>query len=69
MRVNNAIKAYRGTVMKHATGDNPNPLFALPEIKSPIISEKAKLKSIKLPETHMFDVLTEAGKTYVFYGL
>jgi alpha-L-fucosidase 2 len=69
LRINSPIKTEKGVSMKPAKGDNPNPLFAVPLIKSPIISEKAKLKPVVLSKTQVYDVATEAGGTYIFYGL
>jgi alpha-L-fucosidase 2 len=69
LRVNVPLKADKGIFMKPAKGDNPNPLFAVPAIKTPIISEKAKLNPVILPKTWVYDVETEVGKKYVFYGL
>ncbi|MDR1497826.1 MAG: glycoside hydrolase family 95 protein [Puniceicoccales bacterium] len=52
--------------LKLANGKNPNPFFQLPEIPKPIISPNAKLKPPSVQETLLFDVPTEAGKTYSF---
>jgi alpha-L-fucosidase 2 len=69
LRVKTPIKAENGIVLSEAKGDNPNPLFAVPVIKTPIISEKAKLNPLVISNTQVYDLATEAGKTYVFYGL
>jgi alpha-L-fucosidase 2 len=69
LRTQTPLKAEKGTIQKAAKGDNPNPLFVTPEIKTPVISEKAKLNPVVLPKTQVYDVATEAGKTYIFYGL
>jgi alpha-L-fucosidase 2 len=68
LRFNSPVKAGKGISMKSAKNENPNPLFAVPVIKAPIISEKAKLNPLVLPKTGLYDVETEAGKTYEFYG-
>lgn len=50
--------------MGKARGDNPNHLFDLPATASPLISEKARVAAPKLPKTYLYDLPTEAGKTY-----
>jgi alpha-L-fucosidase 2 len=69
LRTKTPLKAEKGTILKPAKGDNPNPLFVTPEIKTPVISEKAKLNPVMLSKTQVYDVSTEAGKTYILYGL
>lgn len=69
LRANSPVRAEKGVTMKPARGDNPNPLFEVPAIKTPIISEKAKITPMTLPKTELYDVATEAGKEYTFYGL
>ena len=56
----------RGSGLKTAKGKNPNHLFSTPEIKQPIISEKAKLNPVNLATSYLYDLKTEAGKTYHF---
>jgi alpha-L-fucosidase 2 len=68
LRSNSPIKAGKGIALKLAKGDNPNQLFEVPNIKAPIISDKAKINPVVLPKTWVYDVSTEAGKTYEFYG-
>lgn len=57
----------KGEGLKEAKGENPNPLFARPDIKAPLVS-----KDISNPQFPMiykvyeYDVPTEAGKTYRF---
>lgn len=59
----------KGNGIGKAKGVNPNPLFAVPEIKNPLISGKATLKAEELnPDrnTLLYDLKTEKGKTYHF---
>jgi alpha-L-fucosidase 2 len=51
-----------------AKGENPNPLFAVPEIKTPLVSEEATLVVPEnyLRKTYLYDLETEKGKTYLF---
>jgi alpha-L-fucosidase 2 len=50
-----------------ARGLNPNPLFAVPGVKNPVISEKAGLKGLQLKPVSEFDLETEAGKEYKIF--
>ncbi|SHE74207.1 glycoside hydrolase family 95 protein [Dysgonomonas macrotermitis] len=59
----------KGNDIRKAKGENPNPLFAVPEIKTPLISSKATLKVQDLnldKNTLLYDLKTEKGKTYNF---
>jgi alpha-L-fucosidase 2 len=58
-----------GNKIKRAKGVNPNPLYAVPDIKTPLVSGQATLslpgKAIdKSP--YLYDLKTEKGKTYSF---
>ncbi|MDR0547575.1 MAG: glycoside hydrolase family 95 protein [Dysgonamonadaceae bacterium] len=52
--------------LKSAKGENPNPLFAVPEIKTPLISVEATplIPEKKLKKTYLYDLETEKGKIY-----
>ena len=50
--------------MGKARGDNPNPLFSLPATAAPLINEKSEVAATELPKTYLYDLPTEAGKTY-----
>jgi len=56
----------KGAGIKEAKGENPNPLFALPQIKEPLISDKINPETPSLYRVYEYDVMTEAGKEYVF---
>lgn len=59
----------KGNGIRKAKGENPNPLFAVPKIKTPLISGKATLKVKELnldKNTLLYDLKTEKGKTYSF---
>lgn len=59
----------KGNGIRKAKGENPNLLFAVPEIKTPLISSKATLKVKELnldKNTQLYDLKTEKGKTYNF---
>ncbi len=68
LRTHNAI-AIDGKHLKQAKGNNPNHLFAKQQIARPMISEKAPLKGIDLKPFFLYDMETEAGKTYTFISI
>lgn len=57
-----------GKGLKSARGENSNELYAVPSVPQPLINEQAKLNKITLPKTYLYDLPTEAGKTYVVIG-
>lgn len=61
------IRSYvplEGEGLTEAGGENPNPFYQNPEVKSPIISKDAVLQEIDLKTVYTYDLLTEAGKEY-----
>jgi alpha-L-fucosidase 2 len=50
--------------LKVANGENPNLFFETVHVKEPIISKEAKLDKLNLKPTQLYDLQTEAGKTY-----
>lgn len=65
IRVPNQVAFSNGKKLAVAQGENPNPFFAIPAVKTPLISEKANLKPLDLKPTLLYDFDTKAGKTYV----
>lgn len=55
-----------GNELKHATGENKNPFYALNPVPDPLVSEKASIKLPVLKTIFEYDIPTEAGKTYTF---
>ena len=55
-----------GTELKEATGDNSNTFYQTGKTATPIISDKASIASLDLKETVVYDLPTQAGKTYTF---
>jgi len=55
-----------GVELKKAEGSNSNPLFEVPEVKKPLISDEANLPGLNLRKTYEYDVQTLPGKDYVF---
>ena len=56
----------QGKGLKPAKGTNTNPLYTTPEIKQPIISDKAQLSISANRKSFTYDLKTEQGKTYTF---
>lgn len=57
----------KGEGLKEAQGENPNLLYARPEIKKPFVS--GKISAPQLPmlyKVYEYDIQTEPGKTYHF---
>jgi len=54
-----------GTGMNEATGENPNQLFTNATVLEPLINENAKLNTLNLKNTYLYDLKTEKGKTYI----
>lgn len=63
LRSINPLKSAR---LKPARGENPNPLFFVAETAKPGISKDAKIEALQLKKTWVYDVNTQAGKTYTF---
>jgi len=64
LRVPNDVVLVNGKALKQASGENPNPFFATVKVKDPLISSKANLNEVNLKPTLLYDLPTEAGKTY-----
>jgi len=52
--------------LKPAAGENPNVFYQVDKVAEPIISEKAKLNKLKIPDTELYDFDTEPEMTYTF---
>ncbi len=66
LRTPNAMKLSTGGGLKKATGKNTNPFFYVEETPAPIISYKANTAPPELKETVVYDLATQAGRTYTF---
>lgn len=53
-----------GSLLKKASGKNPNPFYCITTIPEPIIKRSDKDLSIILAQSSLYDVNTEKGKTY-----
>ena len=60
-----SYKPLKAKGLKAAKGVNPNPLFQLAQTPRPVISSEAQMGQPALRKTYLYDLKTEAGKTYV----
>jgi alpha-L-fucosidase 2 len=65
IRVPNELVLSGGAALATGSGPNPNPFFAVPTIRSPVISPQADLNEVVLEPTFVFDLPTEAGQSYL----
>ena len=63
------LKGEGNAALVHAQEENNNPFYQSPNIKKPLISPKAKLNTIKIRETTLYDFRTEAGKEYTLVSI
>ncbi len=66
LRLVNNLVANSAFKMNKAKGKNPNTLFMDVVVKQPIVSDKAELKTPKLPKYNEYDIVMKAGQTYSF---
>jgi alpha-L-fucosidase 2 len=65
IRVPNEMVLSDASTLAAASGKNPNPFFATPTIKEPLVSSSAKLNDVVLRKTFEYDLQTKAGEGYV----
>jgi alpha-L-fucosidase 2 len=65
LRINTDMKL--NTVnLRAAKGENTNPFYEVPAVKTPLISPMAKLNPVGVKASKDYDLITEAGKAYIF---
>ena len=64
IRVPNELILVKKYGIKPANGDNPNPFFENPEIKTPLLAENIKMNKVSLKQTYLYDLPTKPGKKY-----
>ena len=64
IRVPNEVTMVGGKALKVASGENSNPFFETDQVKNPVIAASANLNAVNLKSTWLYDLPTEAGKTY-----
>jgi alpha-L-fucosidase 2 len=63
LRVTNPLKSPAG-ILKNATGENKNPFYQITQTPNPIISTKATVELPEIKKTWLYDISTQAGKSY-----
>lgn len=64
LRTFNNLKLQGEGMLKEARGKNPNSFFRTPENPAPLISEKAAFTLPQLKPAFLYDLNTQAGKSY-----
>lgn len=67
LRLPNILKI-DGLKRVNTEGGNPNPFYQIETIKTPLMSDKAKMLKLAIPATEVFDLSTKAGGIYEFKG-
>ena len=57
-----------GKGLRMAKGENSNPAYAVPSVAEPLINPDAELNPTGIEDTYLYDLPTEAGKTYTIVG-
>lgn len=69
IRVYQPISAMGNVKLEEAKGKNSNHFYAVPEVKEPIISPKARLNEVTPKASYVYDLPTRIGKIYSFESL
>ena len=64
VRVPNEVRYSDGDALKKAIGENPNAFYQVEETRAPIVSSKAIVTLVKTPQTWLYDIETQPGRTY-----
>jgi alpha-L-fucosidase 2 len=62
LRLPNEMKLANGTILKMATGENPNAFYQTEKTADPIISGKAIITAPELKPTFVYDMATKSGQ-------
>lgn len=57
----------QGEGISEADGENENPFFATPEIKTPLIHAENDVEEPSLPKTYVYDISTQKGQTVIVH--
>ncbi len=68
IRVPNKVKLNNSNELKVASGENTNPYYKKYNIKKTIVSDSVQISELKLSQTFVYDIPTNAGNTYTFIG-
>ena len=64
LRTYTPLPSAQGFTVASARGENPNPFFAVPKIKKPLIHTRKKLPVMSFADIYLVDIKTSAGKIY-----
>jgi alpha-L-fucosidase 2 len=64
LRTSNAVALNAGSGLKKASGKNTNAFYEVEETPAALVSDKATIVPLELKETMVYDLPTQAGKTY-----
>ena len=56
-----------GEDLKRASCKNPNPFFDIPDMKEPMISDKANIAAPDVQAVYEYDIDTKPGGRYFLY--
>jgi alpha-L-fucosidase 2 len=59
------LKVEGNAIFTYAKGENSNPFYRVPDVKKPLVSPKAKIKTVELKKTYVYDLETEPNKEYI----
>lgn len=61
-------QAETNNLLKKSNGVNPNPLYKIVNIPSPLIKPSDKDLSVSIPDNWLYDIKTKKGKSYTLIG-
>ncbi|WP_343706601.1 glycoside hydrolase family 95 protein [Flavobacterium sp.] len=67
LRTPNEFILKKNKNLKVASGVNPNLFYEVEEIEKPIISKDSNIQLLNIQTSYLYDIMTEKGKTYIFY--
>lgn len=62
------LKVEGDAILVQAKGKNTNPFYHVSDGKKPLVSPKAKLKTVELKNTYLYDIETKSDKIYIISG-
>jgi alpha-L-fucosidase 2 len=65
LRLANMLKPWGNFKIAPAQGENTNAFYHINQIKPPIVAVSSGIQNIPVKQTRLFDMETEAGKTYI----
>ncbi|MGI8637039.1 MAG: glycoside hydrolase family 95 protein [Segetibacter sp.] len=69
LRVANPLKLSGSGALTKASGNNPNSFFQTENIGAPIIAPNAKINTVDIKKTMLYDLPTQPGKVYTLLAL